>query len=852
VPNNVIHPNKNQSMRFLTGLSVRLSEGSTTTVETVTRAGRFYDPRYGWFDITKAMLLQMVDNFSKRTYGQDIYFDVAHKPDDGGAAKVLALSVEGNRLRAKLEWTEFGIDAVRKRGFRYLSADFVENYMNNETGEEKGALLRGAGLTLRPVIKNNEAIQLSEGDEEIPTFIHPELLKELTEEINQMKDKFLKLLSEALAKIDGLTDAVIKQLSENFDAALDGVADDAKAQVLLASWTSTGKTLAEAMKTNPNATIQLAAPQVGGPTLAEVEAMIAKRESDSAAAAKQLTEQLETNVNLYKKLLNEAEGLKELPDDQLGILLSVADSFTADMPEITVRKLAEQQIELGNKMTVSLQLAQLGYQGPEGSPRITVDDSNSIKELQENIDKKLGITDTSDSRRFANTGGQLPEENKKLAEKFLAVYDQDNAHQLRTEAKLLAAGDGVVSDVAVPATFERTVIREALYRLVGLQFVNSDTLPFASSHLLPYSYRDLTAAGRSNTRVYEGGSIPRAGVIQTSETAYAIPQKISFEVSDELRYLTSARHINWDSVIENQQNAVRIIHEDTEQLIFNEVLHSADEYQAVPVVAEDLGAATDASNTIFVTTQFPVVHPRKVFDLQGSQVGNTSNTITITLAGTEIEEYTGQTAAATYYVMDYNLGEFYFIDESQAVQTPGSADALTISYSYATNVYKFDTDLGGDATDVHWDKFLYRYGLRKNVIEDERYHQANFGLMSGTAMTQIEQAKQFGANSKRNGTDLAVDGNLGRVKDVGNYKASAPGLWMGDQRIIVGERGQTRLRMMKPWSMGELENQKDANGRFTGKKEAYGDQYILLHTPTQLKRAYTSIVNYSATGRVAR
>lgn len=58
--------------------------------------------------------------------------------------------------------------------------------------------------------------------------------------------------------------------------------------------------------------------------------------------------------------------------------------------------------------------------------------------------------------------------------------------------------------------------------------------------------------------------------------------------------------------------------------------------------------------------------------------------------------------------------------------------------------------------------------------------------------------------------------------------------------------------MLKPWVMGSLENQRDSNGRFTGMKEAYGDQFIVVHTPTQLKAAYTSIVLYSATARVAR
>ena len=69
---------------------------------------------------------------------------------------------------------------------------------------------------------------------------------------------------------------------------------------------------------------------------------------------------------------------------------------------------------------------------------------------------------------------------------------------------------------------------------------------------------------------------------------------------------------------------------------------------------------------------------------------------------------------------------------------------------------------------------------------------------------------------------------------------------------MIGQRGNTRFRMMKPWSMGQLQDQRDANGRFTGKKEAYGDQFIVLHTPTPLKAGSTSIVLYSSSGRVAR
>jgi len=124
--------------------------------------------------------------------------------------------------------------------------------------------------------------------------------------------------------------------------------------------------------------------------------------------------------------------------------------------------------------------------------------------------------------------------------------------------------------------------------------------------------------------------------------------------------------------------------------------------------------------------------------------------------------------------------------------------------------------------------------------------------MSGNYMTQVEQARKFAANFRVPGSDLNADGNLGRIKDVPAFKTTAPGLRIADRYAVIGERGVTRFRMMKPWQMYELENQKDSNGRFTGQKEAYGDQFVVVHTPTQLKRAYTSIMHYSASARVAR
>ncbi len=842
------------TLRFLSGMPMPALDGAApTSWVTLTRTGTFRDPRYGEFEITRQMLSAMVENFRKGAYGQEVFVDIDHKPSAGAAGKIVELTVDGGKLRARVEWTPYGVDAIRNKGYLYLSAEFTENWQDNETGAKHGPVLLGAALTIRPTIKRLDPIQLAEPDDsDAPTLVHPELQSRLLQELQIMWKDLLKRLSEKL-KTTKLAEAVIDQLVATAEKTLGPITDKAAAEALIVSFEATGIKLAEQIG-DKTVIVQLEAPKqlaAGGMTEEQVKKLMEDTRKAEADTARKLAETKTAKVKLLTDTINAAAGIPEELRKEL--TTSVADLVTPDMTDDQVKRLAETQIGSGNRIVAAQKLAGMGFMRVTGSPHITIDDTNAIKALQEAVDKRLGYAGMAESRRFAATGGKLLDENKALVEKVLAEYDAAHAAALHAEHKLLAAGDGKVSDVAVPAIFERTVIREALYSLIGLQFVDVGTLPFATSALIPYSYRDTTAAGRSSTRVYEGGSIPRAGVKQTSDTAYPIPQKLAFEVSDELRYLTSNGQIDWDAVTENVRNASRIVGEDTEKLIFDEVLNAADQYASTAVVNEAT-ATGDGAKTIFKLDNFPVLRPKKIYDLQGNQVGSTLYGITVTVAAASKTEYdgTGTQAAGLYWTMDYNLGEIHFVSELGVATAPANTAAVVVSYTYTTNVYQFDTDLGTDATDDHWNKFLYRYGLRKAVIEDERYFAANFGLMSGTVRTQIEQAKQFSANFARAGTDLAADGNLGRIKDIANFKSTAPGLNMADTRVIIGQRAQTRFRMMKPWSMGQLQDQRDSNGRFTGKKEAYGDQFVVLHTPTPLKAAYTGIVLYSASARVDR
>jgi len=845
-------------VRFLSQKVTLADEAKQSWVE-LTRTGNFWDKRYGDFAITLDQLNQMVTNFNQGVLGQDVFIDVSHLPENGAAGKLVKLSVERGRLRGLVEWTPFGVDAIKTRGFVYLSAEFHEAWVDNEHKQPYGCVLLGAGLTIRPVVKHQQPIdpkQLSEpdGDDAPRIVISPSLLKELSEfSMNYLEQ--LRAKYKALGLSDEVASKLLAEAKKQFDEA---GSDAVKLLSILATWETAGQSVCDQLKQlgqgNPaqpqNVSITLAAPAV------DVNAAVQKALSDRDAADRATTTTLATKVKLLSETIAEGdktltpEGVKKFADE-------LAPMVTASTTDEQVKTLASVAVKHAQEMGAARKLAGLGYNPPSGNVHITVDSSNSIKALQETTDKRLGLTSDKDAERFTATGGELLKKNKDFADKCLAVFDNEHGADLDREHKALAGGVGSISDVAVPKIAERTVLREALYNLISLNLVDVGTAPFTNVLTINYSYRDQTAAGMNALRRYELQAIRKAGVIQTSEETRPIPQKLAMQASSELQLLMSAANIDFAPIAENVRNMTRIVGEDIEQINLNEIAVSADEFGAFAVSTETLTSVVNGTRRIFPLAQFPVVKPRAVYDLKGVQQGTTLNPITVMLGGSAKTEYVlpadgSSLPAGQYWVMDYNMGEIQFVTEAGAAYTPPNATALTVAYSSTSNVKKFDTDQGAVAADVFYDTLLFAIGGRKSVIEDARYYNPNMLLMSGNVNNQLSQAKTFQANSARVATGLAADGSVGMVKDMPVFRPRAPGSLFGDTRIVVGERGNTRFRMVKPWTMTALEQARNAAGAFIDAQEAFGTQWVGSHTPTQLKGAATSVILFSTAGRVAR
>lgn len=835
--------------------TIQLTESGRRSV-TITRSGIFHDPRYGAFEITPALLADMVRNFEARTYGQDIYIDVAHRPDDGAAGKILGLWVEGDRLKAQVDWTPYGRAAITERGYQYLSAEYAENWLDNERRQAHGAVLLGAALTIRPVIKRLDPIQLSE-----PTGLHQALAEQLTQEVRATMNKHLKELLKRLGEFK-LSDSLIGQLGDAFTAASKTLGeDDAAATELVNKMAETGKIIAATLGDQP-ATIQLTVqPQATLEKIAEVKGLseedvkriLAEQQAVQTQATKQLTETLSALQGEFRTALEKAEGLKRLSDEQRKILLSAESLIQPIWTKEQAQALAANQITLGDQMVVSQQLQTLGWQGL-GSTRLQLGADYAPQRLQETIDKRL-----QESLPYSNGRLRLLTEEKLKpgVKRILAMFDQYYAPQLDAEARRLADGGATtISSISVPAGFQRTVIREALSDLAILDLVQMLTDPTAQATTqIPYETR-LPGTILNDGIVYEGAEIPRASIEQRMDTAYINAMKLSLKISNEVMHFSMASLIDWDAYGRNVESNSRLMRELVCRRIANELQRSADAYAAVAVTGESLTTLLNGTKSLIKTAHFPIVRPKQARDLQGNTVGSAQNPIAISINGTAISEWNGsgtQSAGTYWKVENYNLGYVRLVNESGAAVTPTyTSGATTIGYSYASNVAKFDLKLpASTALEDHLNGALRAVGERQALLNASRFILADFLLMSPVLNNTLTNARQFAAEAMRAGSSLSGIGDLAAVKGIPAYGTNAPGIDLGPERILLGQRGTLSYVVSKPFMTGQPFEAVGSNGLPTGQRVAYGEEYNAIHVPNVIRNRLTSIIVHDSDARTA-
>lgn len=831
--------------------SIQLADGDgpQTSTVTVIKMGTYNHWLHGKFKVDQETFDSFIKNFDDKTYGQELPVDISHDDSKGAAGWFKRLFVEGKRLRAEIEWTELGVDSIKKKLYRYMSATYVDNYVDSESGKAFGPLLMGAALCIRPFVKGMEPVALSASGAPGPAHIvifH----EKLSEEHAMNKTKILSDLQGLFLALTGFTEAMWLQLSATLGVLVTGEENPEQVKGLFETFkpVATGMITLAAPPAAPNVP---AAKTLSADDVSRIAAeAVTKALNDQAAAARQLADRTAANRKTFTDAINARE---KLGADTKALLLSAAETITGEMTEAQVKAFAETQLKLADQMDAQRQLHAMGFDTQGG--RVQVVRPEEVGHLQLAEDRILTITGRKSltaSVRYPNMG-KPTDAAKAFADKVVGLFDRLYAGPLSAEVKQFAAGNQSTADTSLPYSVIRTVIREAVQDVVALNFVTADVAAQNSlTVLIPYITRDLTGMG-SDIHVNEGAAIPYAGYTQGHEMAYLRAKKLATQLSNELAFFTRNGALDYDALRDNFDLVVRVVRERVDRLLHDEILNSADEYGAVAVVAENMEPQFDGVKTTFKTAQFPICRPRIVRDIQGNQIGNTTTPITCSYAGAPITAWAPGVAAGTYFrITDYNLGKFQIVDEDGVAIAVADTTLCTLSYHYASNVAKFD--LGG-AGDVDWDLYLNGllrdFGRRKALMQSgDRMAAPNFAIMSSVLNQTFTEARQHESGNKVEGTALTNDGNLAMIKGIPAFGSNAPGLLMGDVRAVIGERGTTYYRVAKPFSMGEAFEAVDpSTGKPIGKKQAYGEEYSVEHTPTPSKYKYTSLLVADTTNR---
>jgi len=471
--------------------------------------------------------------------------------------------------------------------------------------------------------------------------------------------------------------------------------------------------------------------------------------------------------------------------------------------------------------------------------------------LQAAVDDTLSRT----GRRLALTSpAKLPAGVRQA----LALFDAYHGPRLLAEHKQLAdGGPTTTAATELPVIMQRTILREALADLKVLDLVQMRIDPTTSnSVLIPYTTRRVGTV-QNNGVVYEGQGIPRAGFNLNSDTAYVLPMKMSFTISNELiHFFGAAGFLSApDAMAECVSSNAQFMRELLCCRIANEMQRSADAYTAVAVSAENVASQLDGSTSLLKTAAWPIVRPYQVRDLRGTAINDPQNPITFILNDTAIAEWdgTGEQAAGTYFTIESpNLGLIRLVDPAGEPVTPTATGACALSYSRAANCAKFDAKVpDGSDLETHLNGGLRAMGARKAYLSGKQFSLPDAALMSPTLNDMLTNAKGFVSSWARTGTELSLGGDLEMIKSVPCYSTNAPGIDLGDERVLLLPAGVLSYVITKPLTPSQPFEAVGDTGRPTGEKIAYSEEYSAVHIPAPLRARLSSVIVYDSDVRAA-
>ena len=199
------------------GLPVALSDSEGRFIYNLLPVGEFYDKRYGRISITRSEIQQMADNFGKCP-SYEVPVKIGHSDGAKSPGKVIGVNAKPEGLEITMLVDEETAQAINDKQYRYMSAEFDEDYHDKKTGDKVGAVLLGAALVNQPAHPYVAPLVLAD---DIPSH---EAEAEKSKINSERKDENMSELEELKAQKAQL-EAEMKTLREQSEANAKKLSD---------------------------------------------------------------------------------------------------------------------------------------------------------------------------------------------------------------------------------------------------------------------------------------------------------------------------------------------------------------------------------------------------------------------------------------------------------------------------------------------------------------------------------------------------------------------------------------------------------------------------------------------------
>lgn len=156
-------------------LFVQLREFATPPVwmPLLPKPGPYQHPRYGEITLTRERNQTFARNFNRAVYQRQVPVDAEHETKLSGACGWITRLRQNDdgSVDARVDWTDRGRLLIEQDRFKYVSAEWYDEWQDPATEEQHRDVIVGAALTTKPFFKDNAggtALRPLAANEDIP------------------------------------------------------------------------------------------------------------------------------------------------------------------------------------------------------------------------------------------------------------------------------------------------------------------------------------------------------------------------------------------------------------------------------------------------------------------------------------------------------------------------------------------------------------------------------------------------------------------------------------------------------------------------------------------------------------